>query len=296
MTVSIPADPHAAWLVRHELVPESALESYRSYALPDLIDLSYPGARGGDRDLLVDILGWFTIMDDHFDGPLGRDVTGARGLVGRFRRVLTVPDVPPAVTGSPQDGVVRAWHDLWQRQRRPMTGAWCRHAVGEWATCLETFVAETSHRALDTLPSLREATRLRRHASCLYPFMNMLELVQGSEIPARLRAEPDLRRLRANTADAATLVNDLFSLEWEERAQNPFNMVVILRQTHGLSRTESIAAVRAHIRRLMADSENLRERLAPRYPEARWYLAGTRQLVIGVHAWAGNTRRYADSV
>ncbi|GGZ48256.1 hypothetical protein GCM10010387_48100 [Streptomyces inusitatus] len=280
-------DRHTGWLARHRLLAEGESALYRSYALPELIRLSYPGAPAAERELLTDLLGWYTVLDDRFDGPLGRDPALAGALV---RRLTDVMDAPARV--RPARGVVTAWSELWQRQCRGRTTVWRRRSARDWADCLGTFVAETAHRSRGSLPSVAEATLLRRHASCLYPFMNMLERVEGAELPGRLRARPAWHRLRSHTADAATLVNDLCSLAREEERDSGFNMVLVLSHEHGLSRDQALSAVRNRVRVLRRESEVLRGRLAREHPGSRRYLEGTRELVDGVCAWSGSTARY----
>ncbi|MFE6865772.1 cytochrome P450 [Kitasatospora sp. NPDC057692] len=281
---------HSDWALAHGLLAPEDLARYHTYALPELIGHSYPRARGTELDLLIDILGWFTIVDDRFDGPPGRDPAEARAIVGPMLAVLAGRPVPP---GTPQPHLLDAWRELWQRQTAPMPPGWRRRAAAEWHSCLETFLAETAHRAARTQPDLAETVRLRRHASCLYPFMDILEHVHGGEAPAGLHADPALHRLRENTADAATLINDLYSADREER-QNvaAFNTVLTLQRIRGCTRSRAARAVDARIARLTAESETLRHSLLLRHPAGRWYLDGTRELVEGVRAWTSTSRRY----
>ncbi|WP_030905896.1 terpene synthase family protein [Streptomyces sp. NRRL F-5126] len=297
-------DAHTAWLLRYCLVPEDALERHHSYALPALIADAYPQAGHEGLSLLVDMLGWFTIIDDHFDGPAGRDPAAARGLIRSFLDAMD--PAPPA--GDPVPAGVAdlpaAWRDLWHRQRAAMPVAWSRRAARDWARCLTTFVTETGHRAAATTPTVRQAVLLRRHASCLYPFTNMLEWVRGNPLPEEVHAEPELRLLRAHIADTATLVNDLYSLEREERQCAPFdeeprcapfNMITVLRREQRMSRDAAISTVRAEIDRLSLRSDILRSRLAAHHPEAGWYLRETRRLVDGVRRWSSTTSRYSPT-
>ncbi|MER7706621.1 cytochrome P450 [Kitasatospora sp. NPDC097605] len=282
---------HSDWALAHGLLAPEDLARYHTYALPELIGHSYPQARGSELDLLVDILGWFTILDDRFDGPPGRDPAEARAIVEPLLAVLAGRPVP---AGTSQPHLLDAWRELWQRQTAPMPPGWRRRAAAEWRSCLETFLAETAHRAARTQPDLAETVRLRRHASCLYPFMDILEHVHGDEAPAGLHADPALRRLRANTADAATLINDLYSADREER-QNvaAFNTVLTLQRIRGCTRSRAARAVGARIDRLTEESETLRHSLLLRHPAERWYLDGTRELVEGVHAWTSTSPRYS---
>ncbi|GAA2797817.1 hypothetical protein GCM10010505_26110 [Kitasatospora aburaviensis] len=285
------ATRHDGWMLGHGLLTPADLPRYHANTLPELIGHAYPRARGAELDLLVDVLGWFTLLDDRFDGPPGRRPAEARSLI---EPMLAVPAVDRARAAAPNGPpLLRSWQELWQRQCATMSPAWRERSAAEWRACLETFLTESQHRAARTAPDLPETVRLRRHASCLYPFMNILERVQGTEVPARLHADPDLHRLRAHTADAATLINDLYSLEREERQPAAaFNTVLTLQRVRGCTRRTAIRAVRARIARLREESTALRRRLRLRHPAGHWYLDGTRELVDGVRVWAGTSRRY----
>ncbi|MFE4975040.1 cytochrome P450 [Kitasatospora sp. NPDC056651] len=287
------ADRHADWVVRHGLLAPSELPRYRAYALHELIGRAFPRVEGAELDLLVDVLGWFTILDDRFDESPGRHPAEAHALVDPLVAVLDgAPD------GSPSDGrLLESWRELWTRQTASMSPEWRARAAREWRACLATFPAEADHRARGTVPArglgLTDTMRLRRHGSCLYPFMNIMERVHGADAPAALHAEPALHRLRANTADAATLINDLYSLEREERQSGAaFNTVLTLQRSHGCTRGRAVHAVRAQVARLRQESEELRRDLLRRHPAERWYLDGTRELVAGVQAWSSTSDRY----
>ncbi|MFJ9950958.1 cytochrome P450 [Kitasatospora sp. NPDC091207] len=287
---------HADWVLGHGLLTPADLPRYQAYALPQLIDHAYPRAHGAELDLLIDVLGWFTILDDRFDGPPGRHPDRARSLVDPLLGVLTGagPALAPAPAAAPEGGrLLHAWRELWLRQNEGMSPAWHARGAAEWRACLDTFLTESAHRSRGTAPGLPGTMRLRRHASCLYPFMNILERVHGADAPARLHAEPELHRLRAHTADAATLINDLYSLEREERQPTvAFNTVLTLQRVRGCTRRQAVLSVRARVARLREESEALRRHLLRRHPSGHWYLDGTRELVDGVYAWTSTSHRY----
>ncbi|MER7578557.1 cytochrome P450 [Kitasatospora sp. NPDC097691] len=285
------AQRHDDWAVRHGLLTPTELPGYRSYALQELIGHAFPRARGTELDLLLDMLGWFTILDDRFDGTPGRRPAEAHALVDPLISVLDGGDTPS------ESQLLGSWRELWDRQSASMSPAWRARAAREWRECLATFPAEADHRARGTVPAhglgLTDTMRLRRHGSCLYPFMNILERVHGAEAPAALHAEPALHRLRAHTADAATLINDLYSLEREERqTAAAFNTVLTLQRALGCTRSRAVRAVRDRVAVLRRESEVLRRDLQRRHPAGRWYLDGTRELVAGVQAWSSTSDRY----
>ncbi|MQS17743.1 cytochrome P450 [Streptomyces kaniharaensis] len=281
---------HAEWAVGHGLLTRPELPRYQAYALPELIGRAFPRTRGADLDLLVDMLGWYTILDDRFDGSPGCLPAEARAVV---EPLIAVVDGTAPSAG--EDQLTTAWRELWDRQTAAASPAWRARAAREWQACLSTFPAEAQHRAHGTVPhlGLAETMLLRRHGSCLYPFMNILERVHGADAPAALHADPDLRRLRAHTADAATLINDLYSLDREERQGTAaFNTVLALEHASGCTRSRAAEAVRARIAQLCTESEALRRDLLGRHPAGRWYLDGTRELVDGVQAWTSTSERY----
>ncbi|MFJ9696023.1 cytochrome P450 [Kitasatospora sp. NPDC101183] len=282
---------HTDWAVRGGLLAPDDVPGYQAYALHELIGHAFPRARGEDLNLLMDVLGWFTILDDRFDGPPGRRAAEARALVEPLVTALHGPS-----RGAPEDSrLAAAWRELWRRQSATASPAWRARAAREWQACLDTFPAEAEHRAGGTVPSLglAETIRLRRHGSCLYPFMNILERVHGTDAPAAFHADPALHRLRANTADAATLINDLYSLEREERqGEAAFNTVHTVQRALGCTRRRAVRAVRARVARLCEESEALRAELLRRHPGERWYLDGTRELVEGARIWSSTSRRY----
>ncbi|MEV7027361.1 terpene synthase family protein, partial [Kitasatospora sp. NPDC093558] len=286
---------HATWAVDRGLLTRAELPRYQAYALPELIGHAYPRTRGADLDLLIDVLGWFTILDDRFDGSPGRRPVEARAVVDPLIAVLDDPAPAEPALFSGDDLLTAAWRELWHRQTETASPAWRARAAHEWRACLATFPAEAQHRAHGTVPrlGLAETMRLRRHGSCLYPFMNILERVHGTDAPAALHADPALHRLRAHTADAATLINDLYSLQREERqGAAAFNTVLTLQRLRACTRTRAVGAVRARVAHLRNESALLRHELLRRHPEADWYLDGTRELVDGAQAWTSTSRRY----
>lgn len=262
---------------------------YDSWALPDLIGYAFPEAHGADLDLLVDILVWYTVFDDHFDGAVGRSPYAAQAVVAPLLAVMGSGLEDLAVVRG-EKGLSGAWRDLWRRQVRGASPAWCVRAAADWRSCLQTVVRESAHRHHGTFPGLEEAVRLRRDASCLYPFMNMLERVVG--MPGALVADPAHRRLRAHTADVATYINDLYSLEREERQGDIHNMVLVVQRLHRTSRDEAIERVGARVHELLDECRRLSGQIAAAHPAADPYLRGLRGLVDGVYQWTSTTRRY----
>ncbi|HEX7305584.1 terpene synthase family protein [Lentzea sp.] len=288
MTADRAGDRHLAWLLHHELLEAEEISGYQDFDLPFLISAAYPEASAEHHALLIDVLGWYTVVDDHFDGPAGRSAAAAKRTVSDLCSILRAPNAAP----HPGNGMVGAWQDLWLRQRAVTTDLWQKRAAVEWEDCLGTFVTEAEHREAGRLPHLAEAVRLRRHASCLYPFMNMLEPVHGIELPEYIVNDPLLQRVRALTADASALLNDLCSLEREERQGLAFNLVAVLREEHGISRREAVTRAREDLDEIEASCDELRHEFAGVHPGFSWYSDGTRRLVEGVRGWLGVTGRY----
>jgi hypothetical protein len=281
------------WLDDHHLLGGRRERArYDSWALPDLIGLSFPDAHGADLDLLVDILGWYTVFDDSFDGPAGRSPDHARAVVAPLLAIMGF-GAEGYAAGPGDESLTEAWRDLWHRQVRGASPAWRGRAAADWRSCLRTVIRECVHRHRGTLPTPAEAVRLRRDASCLYPFMNMLE--PSARMPGALVTEAAHRRLRAHIADTATYINDLYSLEREERLGDVHNMVLIVQRHQRISRDDAVRRVGARVRELVGECGRLSEQLAAARPAARPYLDGLRTLIDGVYRWTSTSRRYDES-
>src|SRR5579862_8691977 len=63
---------------------EAAQLSYSSWKVAELAGYSFHLARGDDLDLCVDLMSFYALFDDPFDGPLGRDPLRAADVCARL--------------------------------------------------------------------------------------------------------------------------------------------------------------------------------------------------------------------
>src|SRR5262245_2188176 len=72
---------HLEWPRKLGLITNgAAAERHRNGDYADLACWFYPAATGSDLDLGVDLMSWFFLFDDQFDGPAGDDPALARQL------------------------------------------------------------------------------------------------------------------------------------------------------------------------------------------------------------------------
>ncbi|WP_439674007.1 hypothetical protein [Embleya sp. MST-111070] len=103
---------HLAWPLLHGLLAdEEAVRRHERARYAELAARFYPDASGADLDLGVDLMSWFFVFHELFDGPSGEDPSRAQALVGSTMEALRRPVRP-----SPAP-VVRAFSDLWERSR-----------------------------------------------------------------------------------------------------------------------------------------------------------------------------------
>ncbi|WP_371666616.1 hypothetical protein OG985_46310 [Streptomyces sp. NBC_00289] len=281
-----------AWMCEHSLlVTAEEINGFNSWRLPELIAYAFPKAHGKELDILVDMLGWYTFVDDYFDGPVGHSRISSKNIIKPM--IDTLHNDASDVAGDISVPVLAAWADLWHRQTEGMSTAWRGRAAKEWKACLGTFIDESSYRETRSFISTEDLVPLRRHASCLYPFMNMLERVLGDEVPSLLLDDREMKYLRAHTADIATCINDLYSLEREERQGEQFNMVLNLQRVHGCGRDEAMAATRAKIYQLLDECVQLSSSITQSYPSSLRYVEGIQAMVNGIYLWTSKTDRYA---
>ncbi|MGH3417567.1 MAG: terpene synthase family protein, partial [Actinocrinis sp.] len=147
-----------------------------------------------------------------------------------------------------------------------------------------------------------EYLALRRITVGIHHSIDAAERSRRFEVPARIQAHPLMRRMRNAAADAIAYMNDIHSLEREERRGDPHNLVTVLSRDRHLPRREAIEeAVRMTVGHLDLYM-SLESQLPPLCeelgldPQDRRAVAmgveGIRDWIRGNYDWAVNTGRY----
>jgi pentalenene synthase len=229
---------HLRWPRRFGLL-EGTAETER-HARADYAGLAarfYPTAVGADLDLGVDLMSWYFLFDDRFDGPLGEDLNEVRRLTEAIVHVLEHDPKPSA------EPIVKAFADIWQRSCTCMSDPWRDRAAHHWRAYLSGHVTEAENRIHAVRLSADEHLRLRRDTIGVQPTIDLAERLGHYEVPARLFYSAQLTALREIAAEVDTLHNDICSVEKEEAVGDLNNMVLIVERLLGCDRAKAVVVV-----------------------------------------------------
>lgn len=136
--------PRSLGLIKSDAAAERHLRG--GYA--DLASRFYPHATGADLDLGVDLMSWFFLFDDLFDGPRGENPEETERLTDAVAAALDgpLPDSAPLIA--------HGFADIWRRTCEGMTPAWCaqRPALATTSTDTSTRRRAGSGTRRTTLP------------------------------------------------------------------------------------------------------------------------------------------------
>ncbi|MCZ7415690.1 MULTISPECIES: pentalenene synthase [unclassified Streptomyces] len=218
------------------ITSEAAAERHLRGGYADLASRFYPHATGADLDLGVDLMSWFFLFDDLFDGPRGEDPEDAKRLTDAVAAAL---DGPLPASAPP---IAHGFADLWRRCREEMTPAWCARSTRHWRNYFDGYVDEARSRFRNKpYDCAAEYLAMRRHTIGVQPTVDLAERAGRFEVPHRVFGSAVLDAMLQVAVDVNLMLNDIASLEKEEARGEQNNMIMILRREHGWSKGRSIA-------------------------------------------------------
>jgi Terpene synthase family 2, C-terminal metal binding len=281
---------------------EARMEEYLSWDLPQLTARTYPYADRADLEMLMNFFSIFFLFDDEFDIPQG---DRRAHLAAAIQEMITIPFRPP---GAPPDivcPITLAWVEVWTDIRRGMSEAWQNLFASNSARFLTASLEEERLASSAVVLDLNSYVVLRRQSVGVYHGFDLAERSRGFEVPPQAQTHQRMRDLRAAATDAIGFMNDVHSLERDERRGKSYNLVTVLQREHRCSRADAIdrAMRMAHERlntaiRLQAKSPYLCGGLVLSGDErvaVEWGVEGIRNWIRGYYDWACQSRRYAAS-
>jgi pentalenene synthase len=276
---------------------EAAAQRHRKGGFADLAARFYPQATGDDLDLGVDLMSWFFLFDDLFDGPRGEDPLETGKLIDAVAAALDVPPPPD----SPL--IAHGFADWWQRAREGMSAGWCIRTAGHWRSYLHSHVEEAASRQQGRPFDPRQYLDLRRRTIGVQPTLDLAERTGHYEVPARVADSAILTAMVRIVMEINILFNDIASLEKEHARGEQNNMVIILMHEHGWTPLRSIAHITDEVHGRIAQFQQLEGslpklydtlRLDPREREAveRYRTDGLRTMIRGSYDWHRLSGRY----
>jgi Terpene synthase family 2, C-terminal metal binding len=306
-----PVSPHAErarsrhldWVLSRGLVRSDAgLLEYESWDLPQAAARTYPHASAEDLYMLMN---WFSLaflFDDQFDA----NSTGyAERVTAVAREMITIPFRPPGSLPDVVCPITEAWAEVWSWLSDGMSEPWRNRFASSWARFLAAHSHEVRLSAAGVELGLDDYVALRRVTVGIHHSIDAAERSRRFEVPVQVQAHELMRAMRNAAADAIAYMNDIHSLEREERRGDPHNLVTVLRRDRGWTRQDAIdEAVRMTNRHL-----DLYERLESKLPELCDELGldaesrrsvdmgaeGIRNWIRGNYDWALSTGRYAEA-
>ncbi|WP_371478062.1 terpene cyclase [Kitasatospora sp. NBC_00315] len=291
------AEQHRTWLRRHPLLYGDIGDSpYAHWEVVDLAALGYPDAGPDELALAADLMGFYFLFDDQFDGPLGRRPAEVARICDRLAGILH--GAPP----DPDSPAETAFADLWRRSTLGMPARWRARAAYNWEWYFASHPAEAAGRISERPPDREGYLALRRGTAAMETIFDMIERLGRFEVPMAAHHHPVLRQLRQLAADIPSLSNDVRSYPKEAPTGDVNNLVMIVQRERGCSAQEACAVVTAEAQQMLARCTELVAQLPESYRAlgldpadlelAGRYAQGLTAWLAGYLHWESRTGRY----
>jgi Terpene synthase family 2, C-terminal metal binding len=287
------AERHSlAWARRFGVIKPAAYRRYCASNFGRFMARTYPTAPRQDLLIASDWNVWLFIRDDQTDeGEMSRNPGELAEMDTRFLAVLE-GDLP---TGADRP-LAHALADIRDRIRRKATPDQMRLFVNRVRGYFAAVVWETANRASGASPDLATYVRWREFSGAVYPMLSLIELCEGMTLLPVVREHTTVRRLEQMTSNIICWSNDLFSLEKELRLGDPHNLVLVLRDEHGLTLQAAVerasAMHDAEARAFLALESSLPSFGPAAAAALRRYVAGLGYWMRGNFDWSQTTGRY----
>jgi hypothetical protein len=229
---------HISWIRARGLArSEARMEEYLSWDLPQMAAWAYPYAGQADLKMLMDFFGFSFLIDDEFDMPQG---DRRAHLAAVAQEMITIPFRPEGPSPDIVCPITLAWVEVWADLRRGMSETWQNRFASNWARFLTACMEEARLAARAAVMDLNSYVELRRRSIGMYHSLDLAERSRLFEVPPHALAHRRMRDLRAAVAETIGFMNDVHSLERDERRGNPYNLVTVTQRELCCSRADAI--------------------------------------------------------
>ena len=241
---------------------------------------------------------FIVMLDDHLETLLGRDPERQRTAAAATLSYLRVPGTGPPrplaeLLGRPLAGALA---DVWSATVDRTGPDWRQRFTGHVARYLDANAWEADNRRADRVPTVERFLEMRWHTSAVALFFDLIELVNGAELPAGTHA--GLAEVYRHAGNAVACFNDLVSWRKELHAGDPHNLVLVVRHDR---RTTLAGAVReavawhdAEVRAYVLGRAAVRERYGDGSDVVR-AVDGLSYWIRGPIDWSCESGRYAEA-
>jgi hypothetical protein len=193
--------------------------------------------------LIVDWNSFFFIADDQQNNANTTHRTEHyEALVASMRTTIAGS---PDHTEHDDHPLLVALRNLLQRTLTGRPDYWLTRFRGNLELWLDGHVSENVYRVSGTVPSVVDYVTVRRHASTVFPTLDLVEMAEGAVVSDALYRTAEYQTLILGIADIMCWVNDIHSLHMEEG--DPINFVTVLKHHEQAGVREAIDAVTQRI-------------------------------------------------
>ncbi|MCP3061611.1 terpene synthase family protein [Myxococcus sp. K38C18041901] len=289
---------HLHWMEAQGLVVgPDALRAYDSIGAEVLGARAYRDARGAGLELATDLMGWFFIFDDQFDGPLGRDIEATRSTLEEF---LAMARVGGRVR-HPSSVLCTSWLDLWCRATRGMSDAWIERYAGDFFRFFQSFEQEALDRSRGLPVEMEGYLANRRVSIGVVPALDLCEPVGGYELPQEIHACEPMVTMRQACTDVILLENDIYSASKEAAMGQVHNVVLLRMRDVGCGQEEAsqwaMALLQERLLLFAKAEQQLREgvRSLKTWGAINRGISAMKNWMQGHHDWTLASGRYNDT-
>ncbi|MER6447607.1 Geosmin synthase [Streptomyces venezuelae] len=173
-------------------------------------------------------LTWGTYGDDYYPVVFaqGRNLPAAKATTARLIAVLTDDH---AGQPEPVTAMERALGDLWVRTTATMSAAQRAEFRATVVSMLESWLWEVANQIQNRIPDPVDYAEMRRRTFGSHLTMYLCRLGhQGRGIPEEIYASGTIRSLENAVADAACLINDIYSYQKEVQVEGEVHNYILV--------------------------------------------------------------------
>ena len=280
------------------LSTEKARRLFGGAGLGRLVARTHPDSSLEDLRIIAGWYAWLFLQDDvRDDSGIGQRPGELSTLDEHFIEVLK----GGASLHTGEDPLVGALYDLQERLRGrlrdgELSRVGMRRFIRAFRQHLDATLWEASNRARATVPDVETYVRMRPLTGGLSIVTELVELLEGTHLPVEVRENPTVARLTEASHNIVCWANDILSLEKELGCDEVNNLVVVLRESKGLTLQHAVdLAAEMHDAevRVFAGLQETLPSFGPAVDEnLSRYVAALRARIRGVLDWSRESARY----
>ncbi|MGB3441647.1 MAG: germacradienol/geosmin synthase [Actinophytocola sp.] len=263
-----------------------------------------PSATPAALDLGSAWLAWGTYGDDLYPQVFGRsgDIVGAQAANERLKALMPVELTVPTVL--PASAMERGLADLWARTAGPMPVPARKRFRQAIEKMLDSWLWELDNQRLNRIPDPVDYVEMRRRTFGSDLTMSLARFAHLGVLPDWVYRTRPMQSLENSAADAACLINDMFSYRKEiEFEGEVHNAVLVVRNFLTCSQERAIEVVNDLFTARMKQFEHVVDVELPSVldalpPDVRGalleYVQELRNWLSGILNWHQKCLRYKD--